>query len=147
MAQVSKIPLRKEIEKRVFDLFLEAVGEVKEKSEVSVFLNDLLSPTEQLMLAKRLSIALLLHKGYDQRTICQILKVSLGTVNKVSLLLKLEGEGYRRMIKKVITREKTEEFWQKIDDFLTELAPPKGRNWSNWRRERWIEKQKRHKPF
>lgn len=106
MAQVSKILLRREIEKRVFDLFLEAIGEVKGKSEVSTFLNDLLSPTERLMLAKRLSIALLLHKGYDQRTICQILKVSLGTVNKVSLLLKLEGEGYRRMINKVIAREK-----------------------------------------
>lgn len=147
MVQVSKIPLRREIEKRVFDLFLEAVGEVKEKSEVSVFLNDLLSPTERLMLAKRLSIALLLHKGYDQRTICQILKVSLGTVNKVSLLLKLEGEGYRRMINKIIARGKMEEFWQKIDDFLTELVPAKGRNWRTWRAERWQKKQERSKPF
>lgn len=147
MAQVSRLPLRKEIEDRISDFFLEAIGEVSGKNEVGIFLNDLLSPTERIMLAKRLSVAFLLHKGYDQRTISRILKVSLGTVNKVSLVLKLSGEGYKRVIKKITNKEQMEEFWQKIDDFLSDLVLPKGRNWADWRKERFINKLKKQKPF
>jgi uncharacterized protein YerC len=147
MTQVSRIPLSSEIEKRIFEIFLDSVAEVKTRGEVEKFLDDLLSPTERVMLAKRLSIAFLLHKGYDQRSICRILKVSLGTVNKVSLGLKLGGEGYQRVIRKIIQGEKMEEFWQKVDDFISDIVPPKGRDWRAWRKSRWQEKMASQKPF
>lgn len=147
MTQVSRIPLSLEIEKRVFEIFLDSVAEVKTRGEVEKFLDDLLSPTEKIMLAKRLSIAFLLHKGYDQRSICRILKVSLGTVNKVNLEMKLGGKGYQRVIGKIIQGEKMEEFWQKIDDFIADIVPPKGRDWRAWRSKRWQEKMARQKPF
>jgi len=147
MTQVSRLPLRKEIEKRIFDVFLTSLAKVYRKSDVDKFIQDLLSPTEQLMLAKRLSIAFLLYKKYDQRTICKILKVSLSTVNRVSLRFKIGGEGYNKVIREIIRDEKFEEFWQKLDDFISELAPPKGVSWSQWRRDRWREKKARQKPF
>lgn len=147
MTQVSKIPLRKEIEKRIFEIFLTCLAKVRFKDEVDKFVQDLLSPTEQLMLAKRLSIAFLLHKGYDQRSICRILKVSLSTINRVSLKLQLAGEGYQKVIKEIIRDEKFDEFWQRLDDFISDIVPPKGRNWSQWRQERWRAKIARQKPF
>lgn len=147
MTQVSRLPLRKEITSRIFEIFLISLGKVRTKYDVKNFINDLLSPTEQIMLAKRLSIAYLLHRKYDQRSISKLLKVSLSTVNRVSLCMKLGGEGYLRVFKEITTEEKTNEFWQKLDDFISEIVPPKGRNWSHWRRDRWEAKMRRQKPF
>jgi len=147
MTQISRRPLRKEIEERIFDIFLNSLAKVRFKEDIFRFINDLLSPTEQLMLAKRLSIAFLLHKGYDQRTICKILKVSLATVSRVSLKLQVSGEGYRKVTKEIIRDEKMDEFWHKLDDFINEIVPPKGRDWSQLRKDRWMAKLNRQKPF
>ncbi len=147
MTQVSKLPLRKEIGKRVFEIFLSSLAKVHQKEDVESFIQDLLSPTEQLMLAKRLSIAYLLSKRYDQRSISRLLKVSLSTVNRVSLRLQLDGTGYEKVFREISKEEKTNEFWQKLDDFISEIVPPKGRNWSNLRKQRWQERMSRQKPF
>ncbi len=147
MTQVSRLPLSAVIEERVYEIFLDSVTEVKTTDDVKKFLDDLLSPTEKIMLAKRLSIAFLLHKGYHQRSICRILKVSLGTVNKVSLGLKLGGEGYQKVIRKILAKEGMEDFWHKIDDFINDVFPPKGRNLGSWRSERIRTKISRRKSF
>ena len=147
MTQVSRIPLRKEIEKRIFEIFLNSLARVRHKEIVEDFINDLLSPVEKMMLAKRLSIAYLLKKGYDQRSISKLLKVSLSTVNRVSLRLQLGGKGYERVFMDIERDEKSNDFWQKLDDFINDIVPPKGRNWSIVRRERWIAKLSRQKPF
>src|SRR3989338_4833148 len=139
MTQVSRIPLRKEIEKRIFEIFLSSLAKVRHRQEVENFINDLLSPTEKLMLAKRLSIAFLLSKKYDHRTISKVLKVSLSTVNRVSLRFQLGGEGFNKVIQEIRSGEKIKEFWQKIDDFISEIVPPKGRSSSVWRKQRWMD--------
>ena len=147
MTQVSKQFLGKEIEKRVFEIFLSALSNIRGKEKIEIFLADFLSPTEKIMLAKRLSIAFLLHKGYDQRAISKILKVSLSTINRVSLRLQIGGEGYTKVINEIILNEKVDEFWYKLDDLISGLVPPKGRSWTHWRRELWEKKTSRQKPF
>ncbi|KKR32881.1 MAG: TrpR like protein, YerC/YecD [Candidatus Gottesmanbacteria bacterium GW2011_GWC2_39_8] len=147
MTQVSRYPLSKDIEKRVFEIFLDAVAGVQTSEEVNIFIEDLLSPTERVMLSKRLSIAFLLNKGYEQRLICQILRVSLGTVNKVNSSLKAKGEGYTRVIEKIKGKEKLEDFWGKVDEFLNDILPPKGQNWKALRINNEIDKRKRRKAF
>ena|SRR3989338_153191 len=147
MIQVSKQFLGKEIEKRVFEIFLSALSNIRGKEKIEIFLADFLSPTEKIMLAKRLSIAFLLHKGYDQRAISKILKVSLSTINRVSLRLQIGGEGYTKVISEIILNEKVDEFWYKLDDLISGLVPPKGRSWKHWRREQWEKKASRQKPF
>jgi len=146
MTQVSKYPLRKEIETRMYEVFLDSIGMVKNRSQVSHLVDDLLSPTEKTMLAKRLSIALLLQKNYNQRAISKILHVSLTTVNKISRYVHSGSGGYRMVIDPLLKQEKYEEFLQKIDDVLAEIFPPH-RNWSQWRRERWEEKMRNKKAF
>lgn len=147
MTQVSRIPLRKEMENRIFEIFLKSLAKAHQKWEIKSFIEDLLSPTEKLMLAKRLSIAFLLCKGYDQRSISRLLKVSLSTVNRMSLRLQLGGEGFDKVIKDIIKDEKRDEFWQKIDSFISEIVPPKGRDWRHWRQDQWRARLKNIKPF
>jgi len=147
MTQVSKKFLKKDIEARVYEVLLESIATATSKGSVAIFLDDLLSPTEKLMLAKRLSIALLLSKGYNQRSVCSILKVGLETVNRVSRSMQKGSGGYAQVTKTIIQNEKLKSFLQKIDDTLADILPPSHRNWSSWRRERWEEKVKATKPF
>lgn len=147
MTQVSRLPLRKEIENRIFEIFLISLGKVKAKNDVKNFIDDLLSPTEQIMLAKRLSIAYLLGNGYDQRAISKLLKVSLSTVNRVSLRMQIGGLGFKKLFMQISIEEKLDNFWHKLDDLINEIIPPKGRDWTHWRRERWEAGISRQKPF
>jgi len=127
MTQVSKYPMPKALEEQMFNLFFRALADLHLPTDIQEFLDDLLSPTEKTMLAKRLAIALLLVKDYDQRSISQTLKVSLTTVTKINFWLKNKGRGYRKVIDKFIREEKWQEFWQKLTDFIKEAPEVKRR--------------------
>lgn len=150
MTQVSRYPIVKEVEERIFEVLTQVIADLKNSSEINDFLEDFLSPVEKIMLAKRLSIAVLLAKGYDYRQIQKILRVTPPTIASVNLSLKYTGKGYKRVVEKILAQERMAEFWQKIDDILGEisgLVPPKGRDWSYWRGKKEEEKRKRRKPF
>lgn len=146
MAQVSKHPISPKVEERIYEILIEAVGKAKDKKSVVSFLKDLLSPTEQVMLGKRIAIAYLLLKDYDQRRISRILRVSLGTVSKVNTTLNLQGQGYRKIINRMFLEEKIEKLFDKLID-LTPAIPPKGGDWAKWRKKLEEEKRARRKPF
>ncbi len=150
MTQISKNPLNKEIEKRVYEVLMESIASVRSHDAVSQLLDDLLSPTERLMIAKRLSIAFLLFKKYDQRTISKWLKVSLGTINKVSLAMQIGKGGYLMIIKSIISKEELKGFIEKIElTFATLLLLPKNDR-RRWNQELWDKKigdLKSKKPF
>lgn len=147
MAQVSKNPLTQKASKQIFSIFLEAVSSVKDSHSTAIFLTDLLTRTEQIMLAKRLSIAYMLQKGYKQRSISKTLKVSTTTVSKVNNTLEEGKGGYQKVVKLMLKREKILEFFQKIEDYLVETFPPKSRNWSQYYSKHYQEKAKRQKEF
>lgn len=147
MAQVSKYPISKEVEKRIFEILLKTIADLRSAGEIDEFLQDFLSPVEKIMLAKRLSIAVLLAKGYDYAEIRKILRVSPPTIAQVAISLKYAGRGYKNVVERILREEKMGAFWQKVDDVIADLVPPKGRNWSYWRKERWIKKRARRKPF
>lgn len=124
MAQVSRIPLKKALEERVFEVFYQSVAEAKSVNDVKLLLGDLLTPTEKVMLAKRLSIAILLIKEYDYRSIREILKVSPVTIGKVANWLKFKGEGYRRVANKLLKEDAWVAFFDEIQDLFHALRRP-----------------------
>ena len=146
MSQVSKRPLRKEVFERVFELLLKIVTDSQNPKEAELLLEDLLSPTEKIMLAKRLAIAVLLAKDYFYRTIEEILRVSKPTISMVSLSLKYSGAGYRNFAEKVLKEKKGEEFWDKVEDLvLSAMSHGKGgKGWrylrNDLRRKKWQKK-------
>ncbi len=148
MVQVSRNPLNAKINERIFEIFTEVVAALSKPAEIQDFLNDLLSPTEKIMLGKRLSIAYLILKGYDQRTICSMLKVSSGTVSRVSFNLQIKGKGYKGIFGKVFAKEKIAQTLDKLDQLLSGfLPPPRGTNWSEWRKREYKERFRKIKPF
>ena len=95
MTQVSRFPLPKFLEEQMYKAIRKAFSHLRSEEDVAAFLEDLFSPTERIMIAKRLAIAILLDRGYEQRTVGSIMKTSLTTVNQVNYWLKNKGKGYR----------------------------------------------------
>jgi len=147
MTQVSRYPIHKDVEKRMFEVLKETISHLRSPEEIEDFLHDFLSPVEKIMLAKRLSIAVLLHKGYGYGAIAQVLRVSPPTIATVSLLLKYSGKGYKRAVEKITTGEKMDAFWKKIEDILAKIPHAKGSDWSYQREEYEKQKRARKKAF
>lgn len=148
MTMVSKYPLNKDIEARVYELFFNTLADLRTAGDISGFLEEFLTPTEKVMLAKRLSIAVLLAKEYDFRSVCKILKVGFNTVSNVNLWMKHHKGVLNKVIVKILNDEKNQEFWDKVEYFLGKIiVPMKGTNWSQRRKEVEIERVKRRKPF
>lgn len=149
MTQVSKYPLSKDVYERVFDVFLKTIVGLRTKKEVTKFLEEFLSPTEQIMLAKRLSIALLLEKNYDYRQIARILRVSTATVASVVLAYRY-GDEFKGIIRRILQDEKMEEFWTNVGTNVTNalsLSGSKSGTWIYLRNELKKKRRKKKSPF
>jgi len=121
MPQVSKYPVAKDVYERIFEVFLKTISGLKTKGQVADFLGEFLSPTEQVMLAKRLAIAFLLAKKYDYREISRILRVSTGTVGRVPM--NCEGDSnFAKVVNKILQDEKIEEFWLTVGEKIASIG-------------------------
>jgi uncharacterized protein YerC len=115
MAQVSRLPLSKALETHMFQLFRSVLADLHTDDEIDDFLQDLLTPTEKIMLGKRLAIAFLLDRGYDQRSVHTIMKVSVTTVSSVNRWFLHSGKGYKHVIEKMRKAQKWQAFVENID--------------------------------
>lgn len=104
MSQVSKKFLNPKVENRIKDLFLTTIQGLKDKSEILDFLTDFLSPTENTMLSKRLSIAFLIERGYTDRNISSVLKVSTSTIRSVDISYR-GSKAYKKIINNIVADE------------------------------------------
>lgn len=146
MPQVSKRFLNQKTQDRIFSLFISGIVTCSSKDSAISLVEDLLTPTEKIMLAKRFSIAYMLLVGYDYDSIISILKVSRTTVGHVSLWLKVKGNGFREVISKIKSNESTRKIFEEIQDAFEEmLANVRGQNWNrskSWLRQRRKEREK-----
>ncbi len=121
MSQVSKYPLSKDVYDRIFEIFLKTLINVRDKNEGKNLLKDFFTPTERVMFAKRLGIALLLERNYDYLTIRSVLKVSSGTIASVNLARKYGNQGYNRFIEKILRDEQVSGFLEELTLKLVSL--------------------------
>lgn len=131
MAQISKYLISKDVYERVFDLFLKTISSLGTKNQTSKFLDGFITPTEKIMLSKRLAIGILLAKGYQYREISKILKVSLGTIGTMGQNYKYQP-GFRSVVRKVLEDEKIEDFWLKIGEVVASVGAVGGKGSGAW---------------
>ena len=123
MSQVSKRSVSKDVEERMYGLLWDSLSSLRRIKDVELFLFDLLTPTERTVLAKRLSIAILLTKGYGYEDIMGILKVSSPTVTRVKAWLHAGGGGYKLAIDKLLRKEAWKNFMEGLEKTLLDLHP------------------------
>ena len=128
MTKVSRLPLREDVWQRVFELFLKTTISIKDKKKLQGFINDLYSPTEKIMLAKRLACAVMIAKGNDYESIRRTLRISPPTIAKMSMLVKYKGQGLIPIIEEILRKDSFRILWREISGLID--VPRKGANWS-----------------
>jgi len=147
MTQVSRIPISKSIYERIFNIFTKTIASCKRKDQVALFLREFLTPTEQIMLAKRLSIAFLLLKNYNYLEISSILRVSTCTVRNVSVNLK-NNRNLVSKIEKIMEDEKVEKFLEDVGEKVAKIFATSGSKSGAWKHlEKELGNRKKKKVF
>ncbi|MDZ7586353.1 MAG: Trp family transcriptional regulator [Patescibacteria group bacterium] len=112
--QISKKNVNKTIEKRIFKALYQVLADLKNPKAVEVFLNDVLSKTEKMVLAKRLGIAWYLSKNKSYEGIRKDLKVSSATIATVQRLAEKDSQGLTLAIKTIEADEWAGEMADKV---------------------------------
>ncbi len=133
MAQVSKYPISKDIADRIFDVFIKTLIKIRSFQDAQNLADDLFSPTEKIMLAKRLAIAFLLMKNYPYREISKLLRVSVTTIASVNLSLKYGRKGYIVTLERISKEEQLEGFFASIAEKLLSIPASSGKGSGAWR--------------
>ena len=139
MTQISRFKLKEETLEKLYSLMFEVLGK-KSKKEFLLIMNDLVSPTEKIMIAKRIAVIYLLTKKIDQQIISRTVKVSLSTVSKFSLLTKLSNV-IPNALAALISHEEIRLF---IDEIFVSLFPP-GTIHTDWKGTWELKKEIRRK--
>ena len=130
MTQISKYPLDRDIETEMFQKFWNSISALHYAEDVSAFFSDFLSETEELMLAKRFTIAVLFLRGRRPKDIKNMLHVSNSATGTVGAWIKNAKPQTIATLKRVIKVGRWEEFLDKIEAMLDQLPPLYGSNWS-----------------
>lgn len=134
MGRISRRRIDPEIEERINEIFVNYFVKLDTKPAISEFLQSLLTHTEQVMISKRLAIALLLSKRFNYQEIDDTLKVSKSTVSGVDKALQSGAPGYRKAVAKILKDEKLEKLWNKLEILSLEFSLPKKYGSDAWKR-------------
>lgn len=144
MSQVSRYQLSKQVEEEIKSVFAETLSLLSNREDIFAFFDDFLSPTERIMLSKRIAIALMLKKGYNYEIIKDILKVSQATIASINLKLKYTGKGYNQVLNRILSQEKINEIFNKIENFILDnLSRGRGKGsgfWQELKRKKQLQK-------
>lgn len=108
MPHISRKKLDKTAEHKLLQTLELVLAKITRVEEVDIFFLSLLTPTERVMLAKRLAIIILLNEGLPDSRIAEALNVTRITVSRLRYFSEARGEGYDLAIK-ILKNEKAME--------------------------------------
>ena len=119
----------------------EVISSMDDEENFTNIINELLSPTEKIMIAKRIAIIYLLIKKIDYINISDVIKVSSETIAKFHKIM-IESGAIKTALKKLVANEKVKDFLEKL--YLDLRGPGTyGVNWSSaWRQKNEFERRK-----
>jgi Trp operon repressor len=142
MTRISKHPVSEKVLIKIYELFFQILAHSHSQEKFSCIIDDLLSPTEKVMIAKRIAILYLLIKGIPHTVISQTLKVSSATVAVYAWMLHKKEATFVSDLKKIIAKEKLVEG---IDDVLAEIFIQPGLRLGHWQKYWNREREKNRK--
>lgn len=118
MVRISRNKLNPFVEKRLFDLWYEIAHQLKGKTVFSDLMQDLFTPSERIVIAKRIGLLYLLAKHIDPDIIKSKLKLSKTTIYIYKNLLDQKNSVLYRKINSLLVKEKinsvSEEIFESI---------------------------------
>jgi len=102
MTKISRWPIDKNKMSLFLDDFWTAVASFENKREAKKFFNQFLTHTERRMFAKRFQVAMMLVLGYEYKEIKSRVRVTEGTIARISNWLKEEEEEITNIAQRII---------------------------------------------
>ena len=131
MPHISTKKISDEHFKKIYQQLISLFDTAGTKRKSDLLLGEILTDTEKIMLAKRLSIVYLLDEGVSTHNISDTLSVSPSTVSRISL--NYENNKYK-YIKNILAKNK-QAIWESLEEVIrigAERYAGKGRwNWLN----------------
>lgn len=137
MTNISKRPIDEKKLFKLYELFFEVINNAEDKDEFMELIRDILTPIEQIMIAKRIAIIYLLVKNIDQIIIADHIKVSRSTVSRFKLLFHNKKTKLITIIEAFLKSEKISHFFEDLfADIFTRVGyyPDKQLKWQHEKR-------------
>ena len=149
MAQVSSQYIKPEIKDKLNLLLVDCINRCSNSILAADFVDDLLTNTEKIMIAKRIGIALMLLKKVAAREISKTLKVSPPTIYKVKTWLDFKGSGYKTLLESILKEDEAKERAHRTALEETEDSPLwfGKTSWRAKRRQQWERVKSTQVPF
>ncbi len=122
MSHISKKKLKKKTYFKIKEQFVNFISGYRNKKELEDFLNEFLTETEKVMLAKRLFLILMIKKGYNFSEIERVLRISPSTV--VRFWKKHKVDELNVIQQKIDARKNREKKIKDIDSLIRLGLPP-----------------------
>jgi len=120
MPHISSKKLKKEHLNKLYREFGTALEKSAKKSWLKFFLNDFLTRTEKIMLAKRFAVIYLLSRDVPPSYIAESLCMSPATISRMSL--KYDIGKYASLMKTI--ENKDQDMWKILEKILRAGLPP-----------------------
>ena len=121
MPRVSRARLHPKKIEEIREYFSFLIASLSNSREIENFLDGFLTNEEKIMLSKRLVLLMMLRRGYSSIVIQSVLNLSHESVRIYSNLLPIRNDLFQKTIERLVSREKTKIFWEKIDKLLKPL--------------------------
>lgn len=119
--RISEKRLNRNIHKQIQGILCQVIADLKNPQEVKLFLNDFLTKTERIALAKRLAVVIYLDKKRPYENIKNTLKISSATI--ASFYKKFPDPGVQLALQKVKAEQWANKWTKKINNLLQSLKP------------------------
>jgi len=119
MAKVKVYSIPKQERYQMVGEFFDIVAQLKTKQDIIDFFIGVLTPSESLMIARRIQVAKLLTKGNNYQRVQGELKVSPKTIQSVYHWLNERDEAYKKLMLKYLKTSKKKK--RKIIYYESEL--------------------------
>ncbi len=130
MAFVSKKPLKKEIQTQLNRQLVSSIVSLRTESGGAHFISELLTDTEQIMLAKRLMMIFMLIENVSQYHIRQVLNVSSSTVARTARVL--DGGGFDHITHICHRKKNRDILWKDLEVIVRLGMPSMGKDRWDW---------------
>jgi len=113
MTRISKYRVEDKVLKKLYSLMFEVISNMSKKERFEGIMYELLSPTEKIMIAKRVAIVYLLMKDINYLIISDVLKVSSRTIAKFHAMI-TEGKEIKNIIESVAGNDRIKDFFEEL---------------------------------
>ncbi len=110
MPHISRYPLSVKVESEIVQNLNVILSAINKSEEMLSFIHSLLTPTEKVMIGKRMAMVILIEEKLKDSEISKILHVTEPTVAKFRIFYEARPEGFKIALRKLEEQKRLKEF-------------------------------------